>query len=176
MLRGSGVDAMLSMSVGCSSIHTSWRRQRQPAIALLLIFHCRFFYLYHFIPYAFFVRMNGIYWMFPFVAHWCLLQVWGWGVGGVLLQVCVGGEWGAAAGVWEVGGVLLQVCGGWVGCCCRCGVGGWGAAAGVWEVGGVLLHVCGHSNSFVCFCISSPPPCVVALHALLLPPLRAASL
>ena len=111
MLRGSGVDAMLSLSVSCSSIHTSWRRQRQPATALPLIFHCRFFYLYHFIPYAFFVRMNGIYWMFPFVAHWCLLQVWGWGVGG-----------------------------GWVRCCyrCVCGVGGV-PAAGVGVGGGVLL-------------------------------------
>ena len=38
----------------------------------------------------------------------------------MLLQVCVGGRWGAAAGMWGVGGVLLQVCGRYVGCCCMC--------------------------------------------------------
>ena len=35
----------------------------------------RFFYLYHFIPYAFYIRLNGNYWLFPFIAHWLLLFV-----------------------------------------------------------------------------------------------------
>ncbi len=50
----------------------------------------RFFFLYHFLPYAYFVRFNGQFWFLPFLFHW------------LMTQVCVGG-W-AVVGVWAVGG------------------------------------------------------------------------
>ena len=35
----------------------------------------RFFFLYHIIPYAYFLRFNGQFWFLPFLFHWFLLQV-----------------------------------------------------------------------------------------------------
>jgi len=34
-----------------------------------------FFYLYHFLPYAYYIRFNGQFWFIPFLFHWFLLQV-----------------------------------------------------------------------------------------------------
>ena len=35
----------------------------------------RFFFLYHFLPYAYYIRFNGQFWFIPFLFHWFLLQV-----------------------------------------------------------------------------------------------------
>ena len=95
----------------CCSIHTSCRRQPQPTPALHL-FPSRFFYLYHFIPYAFYVRMNGIYWMFPFLAHWCLLQVRGVeeGGGGGGREGCSGGSKYSSVTMHNIMVLYLFVC------------------------------------------------------------------
>lgn len=43
-------------------------------LQVCIIFH-RFFFLYHSVPYAYFLRFNGQFWFLPFLFHWLLVQV-----------------------------------------------------------------------------------------------------
>ena len=45
--------------------------------SFIIFLHIRFFYLYHFLPYAYYIRFNGQFWFIPFLFHWLLLQVSG---------------------------------------------------------------------------------------------------